>query len=230
MATVRRLVLFVSAFLLGFGVTAAWAGWDKEGKQSTDTSVDGSSANVRGDNFGSIRSHTCVLYSVSVQDGINKRQVEAGIVRCSGTYSDGSPYTFSSCGARGVTYVETWLADNTATCGVGGSFTDGTAYYGAVVRNSDSSDTFTGSIGSASHHLGSFHISSDVYARSFGEVTAGTQCPGDNPVGHFGYFSRFNYGQGWDEITTPMSYSPGGGFGPCWSIEDSGSNGGYYVD
>jgi hypothetical protein len=221
--------LFILAFVLGFGTTTAWAGWDKEGKESTDYSVDGASADVRGDSFGAIRNGTCVLYSVSVEDVSIYYQLEAGIVRCSGTNPDGSTAMFSTCNARGVTYVEAGYTD-TYTCDPGGRFDDATTYFGSLKRDNDSSTRFSGTIGSASNAMSGLSTGNGVHARTFAEVTSGTQCPGNSPVGHFGYFSRYNYGQGWDTITTPWQYSHHAGFGPCWSIEASNNNGGYNVD
>lgn len=223
MRTLRRLGLFVAAFLLSFGITTAWAGFDKEGKESFDHSVDGSSANVRGDDFGNVNNGTCVLYSVSVQDVGNGSQLEAGIVRCDGT-------TFSNCNTRGVFYVERINSSGGVLCHPGNSFSDGTAYYGSVFRNSNTSDTFSGSIGNAENSLSGFSTSTDVRARTFAEVTSGSSCPGNNPKGHFGYFSRYNYGQGWDVMQDPGSYSAHVAFGPCWTVENSGNNGGYDVD
>jgi hypothetical protein len=221
--TLSRFGLFFAAFLLSFGMATAWAGFDKEGKVSFDNSVDGSSANVRGDDFGNIDNGTCVLYSVSVQDNGNLHQLEAGIVRCDGT-------TFSSCNTRGITYVERWYSNTNTSCDPGGTFSDGTPYFGSVFRDSNSSDTFHGSIGSAENFASGFSLSTDVVARTFAEATSGSSCPNNNPKGHFGYFSRFNYGPGWEIMQDPGHYTVHVGFGPCWSIENSNNNGAYDVD
>lgn len=223
MRTWRRLVLFLAAFAVSFSATAAWAGIVKDGKKTMNNHVDGAAANVKGNSFNP-RNGQCVLYSVTTTSETSHVHVETGVERCDSS-------TLDECDS-GHLFAERWGGGSIYHCNQGGTFSNGTAYYGSSFRNTSTSTTVTGSIGSASIPQSGFGLSDTVTGRTWAEATGGSACPTSNPDGHFGHWDRYLYGTGWITVSDPWSYhtgGPGEAYGPCWTVGPSNSNGGYDV-
>jgi hypothetical protein len=222
-----RLLVFIVALCAGLGLSVgAWASFTHSYRYSGNTSVDGASANVRGNSFNP-RNNQCVLYAIVMRDFTNgQAQMEAMLPRC----DDGT--TIDAQCHNGFGALERLTASGVAGCDQGNSFVNDTDCYGWIQRRSSSSTIVDGGILNASLPSGAdgFFLSDTTRVQGWGEATGGTACPTSAHSGHIGFFSKYLYGDGWSLVTQSNKDSDAFGFGPCWTVEAVGPNGGFDVD
>ena len=207
----------------GASLSPASAGLDQDGRYSDSSHVDGSYARLQGHSFNP-SSGQCVLYSTLSYDATAGRQVESGIVRCSGATIDGT------C-PSGQVFVERYNG-SAYYCVPGYSFANKYQYDATTYRNGSTSTTFTGHINGASLTQGGFGLSDNIHGYSWGEATGGSTCPSSN-FGSFYDWEKYDTSVGWTYVTNShvYRYSSSMTGAPCWgTITSTDSMGGFDVD
>ena len=209
--------------LVGASLSPVSAGVDQDGRHSNASNVDGTFTRLQGHTFNPT-SGQCVLYSVLSFDSTGtQRQVESGIVKCSGATIDGT------C-TSGHVFVERYNGSG-YFCTPGYSFDPIYQYDATTYRTSSTSTTFTGHINGASLSQAGFGLSDNITGYAWGEATGGSACPSANS-GSFLDWEKYDTSVGWTYVTssTVYRYSSGMTGAPCWNtITSTGSKAAFNV-
>jgi len=216
------IVLTLWLVVAAASLSPARAGLDQDGRETGSSHVDGSFARLQGDSYHP-SSNQCVLYSTLSYDSTAGRQVESGLVRCSGASIDGT------C-PSGQVFVERFNG-SAYFCTPGYSFDNFYQYDATTYRNSSTSTTFTGHINGASLTQGGFGLSDNIHGWAWGEATGGTTCP-SSISGSIVDWEKYDTSAGWTYVTSSdvYRYSSSMSGAPCWSTTTStGSKGNFDV-
>lgn len=222
MLLLRRLTIVVMATALSVSTSAAYGAVDQEGKQTSITSVDGTTGDITPNSFNPASSQ-CDLYSILIFDATTSRQVETGLARCSGATIDGT------C-TDGHAFSERY--DGTGYyCSIGSSFPTGSAT-NALLERTSGTTAIWGSIAGAYNSQTGFGASDSIRAYAWAEATGPTSsCPSMPHSASFANWKKFSNSNGWSYVSVDVPYSVYGGISgaPCWTVGSLGGNGGFSV-
>lgn len=212
-------------FLCSVGPASATDHIAQDGRKSGSSTSDGSYARLVGNGF-SPKAGQCVIYSAISADFTSRRQVEAGVVRCSGMTID------KTC-PRGKAFVERYDGAN-YYCRSGYAFDNNTEYDATTYRTGSQSTTFTAHINGQSISQGGFGLNDNIRALAWGEVTGtSTTCPTGFSKGTFKVWQRYDTSSGWHYITGSSKHNESVGMTgtPCWKNTSATSSiGAFNVD
>ncbi|MEN9711088.1 MAG: hypothetical protein RL441_1080 [Actinomycetota bacterium] len=215
---IRGLAISFVALAIGvLGQTGAFAGIDQEGYRSSSLSVDGTTAILTPHSFHPWAGH-CALYSVLILDWTQPRQMETGLVKCSGSTLDGVCTSDHSFTERfdGSSYF----------CAQGATFQLDQAQSAIVQRTAGTTSMWATTAGSYMSQSG-FASGHQLQAFAWAEATGGSWCPTDSPVGHFAEWKKFSVASGWSYVSVGLLVSDSVGIfdAPCWSISTLSTSG-----